>query len=60
MSHPQQLFFVGGIKQFLGELFQHTKVLEIGSLDINGSVRSFFEIRAGEKGFSRLAKRLAS
>jgi SAM-dependent methyltransferase len=43
MSHPQQLFFVGGIKQFLGEFFQQKKVLEIGSLDINGSVRTFFE-----------------
>lgn len=43
MSHPQQLFFVGGIKQFLGEFFQRQKVLEIGSLDINGSVRPLFE-----------------
>jgi hypothetical protein len=43
MSHPQQLFFVGGIKQFLGEFFKQKKVLEIGSLDINGSVRQFFE-----------------
>ncbi|MBV8380747.1 MAG: hypothetical protein JO369_08325 [Paucibacter sp.] len=43
MSHPQQLFFVGSVKQFLGEFFRHRKVLEIGSLDINGSVRQFFE-----------------
>lgn len=43
MPHPQQLFFVGGVKQFLGEFFQRTKVLEIGSLDIEGSVRRFFE-----------------
>lgn len=43
MSHPQQLFFVGGVKQFLGDFFQQKKVLEIGSLDINGSVRGLFE-----------------
>jgi SAM-dependent methyltransferase len=43
VSHPQQLFFVGGVKQFLGDFFQQKKVLEIGSLDINGSVRGLFE-----------------
>ncbi|MBB1603499.1 hypothetical protein A9977_26050 [Variovorax sp. UMC13] len=37
------MFFVGGVKQFLGDFFQQKKVLEIGSLDINGSVRGLFE-----------------
>jgi SAM-dependent methyltransferase len=42
MAHPQQHFFVGGIKQFLPEYFAGKRVLEIGSLNINGSVRAFF------------------
>jgi SAM-dependent methyltransferase len=43
MSHPQQQFFVSGIKQFLPAYFSGTRVLEIGSLNINGSVRENFE-----------------
>ncbi|MBH1963892.1 MAG: class I SAM-dependent methyltransferase [Comamonadaceae bacterium] len=42
MSHPQQLFFVSGVKQFLPDFFTGKKVLEVGSLDLNGSVRQFF------------------
>lgn len=42
MSHIQQRFFVNGVKQFLPTFFQNSKVLEIGSLNLNGSVREFF------------------
>jgi SAM-dependent methyltransferase len=42
MAHYQQLFFVATIKQILASYFEKTKVLEIGSLDINGSVRPYF------------------
>ncbi len=42
MAHNQQRFFVNGVKQFLPSYFQDRKVLEIGSLNLNGSVREFF------------------
>jgi SAM-dependent methyltransferase len=43
MAHPQQHFFVSGVKQFLPDFFKGKRVLEIGSLNLNGSVREFFE-----------------
>ena len=43
MAHPQQMNFVSNVKSFLPDYFKGRKVLEIGSLDINGSVRQFFE-----------------
>jgi SAM-dependent methyltransferase len=43
MSHQAQLDFVAGLKQRFPEYFRKGRVLEIGSLDINGSVRQFFE-----------------
>lgn len=43
MAHPEQFFFIHNLKAQLGQYFVGTKVLEIGSLDINGSVRVFFE-----------------
>lgn len=43
MSHPNQLQFVKSVKEFYPHLFTKTSVLEIGSLNINGSVRQFFE-----------------
>lgn len=43
MAHAEEFFFVDGVKKFLPDYFQGKKVLEIGSLNINGSVRSFFE-----------------
>ena len=43
MSHQQQLDFVQSVKDEFPEYFKGTKVLEIGSLNINGSVRQFFE-----------------
>lgn len=43
MAHPEQLQFVRTVKNHLGGYFQGTRVLEVGSLDLNGSVRMFFE-----------------
>jgi len=42
MSHRQQLDFVAGLKNQHPEYFTGKKVLEIGSLNINGTVRPFF------------------
>ena len=42
MAHIQQFRFIGFIKQVLPEYFDSKKVLEIGSLNINGSVRQFY------------------
>lgn len=43
MAHVQQFFYVNAIKQFLPEYFEAKKVLEIGSLNLNGSIRQFFQ-----------------
>lgn len=43
MSHQQQLDFVARIKEHFPEKFKNVKVLEVGSLDINGSIRGFFK-----------------
>jgi SAM-dependent methyltransferase len=43
MAHADQFDFIGLIKKHFPASFQGGSVLEIGSLDINGSVRSFFE-----------------
>lgn len=42
MAHEAQRVFVNKIKTELSEFFQNKKVLEVGSLNINGSVRDFF------------------
>ena len=42
MSHQSQLDFVGGVKAYFPEFFLGGRVLEVGSLNINGSVRDFF------------------
>lgn len=42
MSHEQQRNFVIGVREKLSSFFNKKKVLEIGSLNINGSVREFF------------------
>jgi SAM-dependent methyltransferase len=42
MAHPDQLQFVGFVSRFAPQHFARSRVLEIGSLDINGSVRMFF------------------
>lgn len=42
MSHPAQFEFIGLAKRLFPQMFTGTTVLEIGSLDVNGSVRGFF------------------
>lgn len=41
--HPESFQFVAMVKSEYPDFFQGKKVLEVGSLDINGSVRHFFE-----------------
>ena len=43
MSHESQLDFVSRVKARFPESFAGKRVLEVGSLDINGSVRSLFD-----------------
>ena len=42
MAHIQQFRFINFIKEMLPWYFNEKKVLEIGSLNINGSIRRFF------------------
>jgi hypothetical protein len=42
MAHQQQFDFVKSVRDKFSESFNKAKVLEVGSLDINGSVRQFF------------------
>lgn len=42
MAHQQQFDFVKNCQQKYPNAFSQAKVLEVGSLDINGSVRQFF------------------
>lgn len=42
MAHPQQAEFFGSIRERYPHHFEQAKVLEVGSLDINGSVRELF------------------
>jgi SAM-dependent methyltransferase len=42
MAHNEQFQFISGVREFLPEYFQEKSVLEIGSLNINGSIRDFF------------------
>ena len=43
MSHQSQLDFVASVKEQFPKAFTNTKVLEVGSLNINGTVRIFFK-----------------
>ena len=42
MSHPRQQYFYQSVKNGYPHLFTDVKVLDIGSLDINGNTRHFF------------------
>lgn len=43
MAHKQQRDFIQKTKDHFPEFFNDVKVLEVGSLNINGTVRDFFE-----------------
>lgn len=43
MAHPAQMAFVVRLKEKFPEYFQRQTVLEIGSLNLNGSIRPYFE-----------------
>src|SRR5688572_9173960 len=43
MAHPQQSDFCLSVKKQFPELFKGVRVLDIGSLDINGNNRFLFE-----------------
>jgi SAM-dependent methyltransferase len=42
MAHPQQFFYIQKLKLLFPAYFFNKKVLEVGSLNINGSIRVFF------------------
>lgn len=43
LSHPAQMAFVASLKAQFPDYFIRKEVLEVGSLNINGSIREFFE-----------------
>lgn len=43
MSHKEQQQFIESVKKIFPHLFKNTCVIEMGSLNINGSVRTHFE-----------------
>jgi SAM-dependent methyltransferase len=43
MAHETQMFFFQNIRHFFPRFFNGRKVLEIGSLNVNGTVRIFFD-----------------
>lgn len=45
MAHDAQRLFFENVKEFFPEYFSNVNVLEVGSLDINGSVRDFFDAK---------------
>ena len=44
MAHRQQFDYIASLKKVYPTYFFKTNVLEVGSLDINGSVRTFFNL----------------
>ncbi len=42
MAHTEQRVFIEKVKSFYPEFFNNVSVLEVGSLNINGTVRDFF------------------
>jgi len=45
MCHIEQLVFFQRVKNKFPDYFKDTKVLEVGSLDLNGSIRQFFNAK---------------
>ena len=43
MAHPAQFYFVERVKQQYPNSFTDARVLEVGSLNINGSIRGYFD-----------------
>ena len=43
MAHQEQNTFFRGVKEMYPQYFYDTKVIEIGSLNINGTVRTLFD-----------------
>jgi len=43
MSHSQQRQFIKSVSESLSNNFEKTKILEIGSYSVNGSIREFFK-----------------
>lgn len=42
MAHPEQREFIEDVKRIWPEWFHNVSVLEVGSLNINGTIRDFF------------------
>lgn len=42
MSHPEQMNYIQNLKNKYSNYFNNSKVIEVGSLNINGTVRVFF------------------
>lgn len=43
MAHDEQMYFFQNVKHFFPRYFHQKKVLEIGALNVNGTVRVFFD-----------------
>ncbi|MEO7251905.1 MAG: hypothetical protein ABIW30_04775, partial [Arenimonas sp.] len=43
MAHPQQLQFIETAVRHLADDFSQKRILEIGSYNVNGSIRQFFQ-----------------
>lgn len=43
MSHPEQLKFVSQVREEFSEFFDGKKIIEMGSWDVNGTVRQHFD-----------------
>ena len=43
MAHHQEFEFIAAVKAALPQFFSGQRVLEVGSLDINGSIRTAFD-----------------
>jgi hypothetical protein len=43
MAHPEQTAFIAGVRACLPEHFTGKRVVEIGSRDVNGTVRDYFD-----------------